>query len=56
MPKLLIFHAFTLLIREENVVNHTLLQCKNFGENVRGDIGSQKGLGKIFVEILTCLQ
>ena len=30
MPKLLIFDAFTLLIREKNVENYALLQCKIF--------------------------
>ena len=30
MPKLLIFDAFTLLIREKNVANYALLQCKIF--------------------------
>ena len=30
MPKLLIFDAFMLLIREKNVANYALLRCKNF--------------------------
>ena len=30
MPKLLIFDAFTLLIREKTVANYALLQCKTF--------------------------
>ena len=30
MPKLLIFDAFTLLIREKNVANYALLWCKIF--------------------------
>ena len=30
MPKLLIFDAFTLLIREKNVAIYALLQCKIF--------------------------
>ena len=30
MPKLLIFNAFTLLIRKKNVANYALLQCKTF--------------------------
>ena len=30
MPKLLIFDAFTLLIREKTVTNYALLQCKTF--------------------------
>ena len=30
MPKLLIFDAFTLLIREKTVANYTLLRCKSF--------------------------
>ena len=30
MPKLLIFDAFTLLIREKTVANYALLRCKTF--------------------------
>ena len=30
MPKLLIFDAFTLLIRKKNVANYALLRCKTF--------------------------
>ena len=30
MPKLLIFDAFTLLIRKKNVAIHVLLRCKIF--------------------------
>ena len=30
MPKLLIFDAFTLLIREKTVANYALLRCKIF--------------------------
>ena len=30
MPKLLIFDAFTLLIREKNVAIYALLRCKIF--------------------------
>ena len=30
MPKLLIFDAFMLLIREKNVANYALLGCNNF--------------------------
>ena len=30
MPKLLIFDAFTLLIREKTVSNNALLRCKTF--------------------------
>ena len=31
MPKLFIFDAFTLLIREKNGANYALLRCKTFG-------------------------
>ena len=30
MPKLFIFDAFTLLIREKTVANYALLRCKTF--------------------------
>ena len=30
MPKLLIFDAFTLLIRKKNVANYAFLRCKTF--------------------------
>ena len=35
MPKLLIFDAFTLLIREKNVAIYALLQCKIFSLKIR---------------------
>ena len=34
MPKLLIFGAFTLLIREKTVANYALLQCKTFSSKI----------------------
>ena len=34
MPKLLIFDAFTLLIREKTVANYVLLRCKTFSRKI----------------------
>ena len=34
MPKLFIFDAFTLLIREKTVANYALLRCKTFSPKI----------------------
>ena len=48
MTKLLIFDAFTLLIREKNVANYALLRCKTFSLKI--------WLCKIFDKFHVCKQ
>ena len=52
MPKLLIFDAFTLLIRKNNVINYALLRCKTFSLK----IWLCKVLGKYHVCIMVILK
>ena len=48
MPKLLIFDAFTLLIREKTVANYALLRCKTFSLKI--------WVCKIFDKFHVCLE
>ena len=48
MPKLFIFDAFTLLIREKTVANYALLRCKTFSLKI--------WVCKIFDKFHVCLQ
>ena len=47
MPKLFIFDAFTLLIREKTVATYALLRCKTFSLKIR--------VCKIFDKFHVCL-